>query len=549
MHKDWWKWGNPEETKSIEDYPALKEYVEEKWNLQLKHTLVAPKIPTAEYPAKRKEILTNIFASLPHKKISFLTGDRYKNALGKSYYDVLRIYKGDTIALPDVVLYPTSHEEVAYIVKQAHDNNIALTPFGGGTNVVGALTNDNVKKFEYIACVNLLHMNKLVNIDKDHFIATFQSGILGPDLEKILNKHGFTLGHFPQSFEYSTLGGWVVTRSAGQESTYYGKIEDLVEQVKVVSPAGLLYSAEHTHDASGINTLSLFVGSEGTLGIVTEVTIKIRPLPRAHRWIVALFPNFESGSKALKTVTQANIKPSVVRLSDANETTIFSKMSSKKPVTWIDALKKDIQNTVLKYKKLTQPSLMMMRFEELNVNMSSTVVAVKEIIDQNNGFLVTNSIGEQWEHNRFKLPYLRDPLVEHGILIDTYETFVPWKHIAALHTALQDKLSKLPDFNKKKGIFMAHLSHIYPSGACIYFTAITPMIVGAELEQWHTIKSLVTDTIIAHNGTISHHHGVGADHQKWYLKQTDPMAMQILRAVKRELDPKGILNPGKLFNV
>jgi alkyldihydroxyacetonephosphate synthase len=549
MHKDWWKWGNTEETKRIEDYPALKDYVEDRWKTQLKHTLVVPKMPNVEYPTKKKEVLINIFASLPPKKISFQTSDRYKNALGKSYFDVLRICKGDTYTLPDVVLYPSSHEEVEYIVKQAHDNNIALTPFGGGTNVVGALTNDNVKKFEFIACVNLLHMNNMLHIDKEHFMATFQAGILGPDLEKLLNKQGFTLGHFPQSFEYSTLGGWVVTRSAGQESTFYGKIEDLVEQVKVVTPVGHLYSSDHTHDASGVNTLSLFVGSEGTLGIVTEVMIKIRPLPRTHRWIVALFPSFELGSQALKSVSQAGIKPSVVRLSDANETMIFTKMAAKKPVTFLDTVKKDIQNAVLKYKNLSQPSLMMMRFEEHNVNVSSTVVSVKNIIENSKGFLVTNSIGEQWEHNRFKLPYLRDPLVEHGVLIDTYETFVPWKHIMALHHSLQEKLSKLPEFNKKKGIFMAHLSHIYPSGACIYFTGITPMIAGSELEQWHIIKSLITDTIIAHNGTISHHHGVGADHQKWYLKQTDPLAMQILRAVKKELDPKGILNPGKLFHV
>ncbi len=550
MNKDWWKWGSPNEFKHINDYPKAKAYLEDLWKTNFKHEYSPPhKFNIEELTEKKKDNIKDIFASLPSKKISFREDDRLKVALGKSYYDVIRICKNNNIIAPDVVLSPTTHEELEYIIKQANENNIKVIPIGGGTNVVGALTVQEQSLKSDIKCtVNLLNYKKLISIDHEHLTATFQAGILGPELEKILNENGYTFGHFPQSFEYSTLGGWVVTRSAGQESSYYGKIEDLIEQIRVVTPIGTLHSNDYTHDASGINLLQLFVGSEGVLGIVSEVKIKIKKLPSNYRWVTALFPNFEAGTKFLQYLTQNDIKPSVVRLSDAKETLLFSKLSNEHGTpTAFDNFKKEIQKLVLQWKNLNEPCVLIMRFVQTKYSISAPVMFVKNSIEKFGGMVAQSVIGEKWAENRFKTPYLRDTFVEHGIYIDTMETLVHWKDVNKMHAALTNALKKSKAFNKEQGIFLAHISHIYANAACMYFTLLTPMHRNSEIEQWTEIKELVTNTIVQNNGSVSHHHSVGVDHKKWYLKTADPVAINVLRSIKKIIDPNGILNPGKLF--
>ncbi|MEZ5055123.1 MAG: FAD-dependent oxidoreductase [Chitinophagales bacterium] len=235
MQRNWWKWGDPNEIKHINDYPKLKDMVEERWKMRLREDFFPPK--TFELPTiseKKKNLIKDIFASLHPKKISFNEDDRLAVSLGKSYYDVIRIFNGGGFVSPDMVITPNTHEEIQYVLSQASENNIYIIPFGGGTNVVGALSLDNLAgKGEAICTIDLRKYKKLIQLDEEHLTATFETGILGPELEKILNAKGYTLGHFPQSFEYSTLGGWIVTRGAGQESTYYGKMEDLIERIKV----------------------------------------------------------------------------------------------------------------------------------------------------------------------------------------------------------------------------------------------------------------------------------------------------------------------------
>jgi len=550
MNKDWWKWGNSNEFKHINDYPKAKAYLEDLWKTNFKHEYSPPnKFSIDVVSEKKKETIKDIFASLASKKISFKEDDRLKVALGKSYYDVIRIIKDNNIVTPDVVLTPTTHEEIEYIVKQANDNHVKIIPIGGGTNVVGALTMSAQQLKSDITCaINLTNYNKLIQIDHDHFTATFQAGILGPELERILNEQDYTLGHFPQSFEYSTLGGWIVTRSAGQESSYYGKIEDLVEQIRVVTPIGTLYSNDYTHDASGINLLQLFVGSEGTFGVVSEVKIKIKKLPKNYRWVTALFPNFETGNKFLQHIAQNDIKPSVVRLSDAKETMLFSKLSNEHAApTVFDNLKKELQKYILKWKNLDEPCVLIMRFVQHEYSVSAPIMYVKNSIEKFGGMVAPSVIGEKWAENRFKTPYLRDTFVEHGIYIDTMETLVHWKDVNKMHAALTNALKKSKAFNKEQGIFLAHISHIYANAACMYFTLLTPMHRNSEIEQWTEIKELVTNTIVQNNGSVSHHHSVGVDHKKWYLKTADPVAINVLRSIKKIIDPNGILNPGKLF--
>lgn len=551
MHRDWWKWGDPKEVKHINDFPKLKTLVEERWKMHLREDFFPPKkFELPQLTEKKKEQIKDIFATIYPKKISFSDDDRLFVSLGKSYYDVIRIFNGSGFTSPDVVISPTTHEEIQYILTQASANNVQIIPFGGGTNVVGALSLDNLAGKQEIKCtLDLRKYKRLINIDEEHLTATFEAGIFGPELEKTLNAKGYTLGHFPQSFEFSTLGGWIVTRGAGQESTYYGKIEDLVEHIKVATPIGTLESNQFTHDASGINVLPFFVGSEGTLGVVTEITIKIKKLPKNYRWIVALFPTFQQGSNYLKTLAQAGVKPSVVRLSDANETNLFSKIaSSAEHPGLLTDIKKEAQKIILQWKNLSEPCVLIMRFPQGEISVSSQVIFAKELVQKYKGMLAPATVGDKWAEQRFKTPYLRDTLVEHNIYIDTMETLVHWKDVNKLHQSLTKELNKSVAFNKNKGIFLAHISHIYPNAACMYFTLITPMLKGREVEQWQELKDLVTNTIMQHNASISHHHSVGADHQKWYKKYTDNLALEVLRAVKNKLDPKGIMNPGKLYS-
>lgn len=550
MDKDWWKWGNPKEAKHVNDYPKAKIFLEDLWKTTLKHEYSPPnKFKIEPLTEKKKDTLKDIFASLSSKKMSFREEDRLKVALGKSYYDVIRIIKDDNVVVPDAVLVPSTHHDIEYIVRQADDNNVKLIPVGGGSNVVGALTLQEQNSKSALRCsINLKNYNKLIDIDEEHFTATFQSGIYGPDLERILNDRGYTLGHFPQSFEYSTLGGWVVTRSAGQESSYYGKIEDLVEQIKVVTPIGTLSSNDYSHDASGINLLQLFVGSEGVLGIVSEVKVKIKKLPTTYRWLTALFPSFEAGSAYLKELIQNDIKPSIVRLSDAKETMLFSKLANdhSEPKPW-DNLVKEAQKFILHLKNLDEPCVLIMRFVQNKHSISAPVIYSKGLVAKYKGMIAPSVIGDKWAENRFKTPYLRDTFVEHGIYIDTMETLVHWKDVNRLHRALTENLNKSKAFNKDKGIFLTHISHVYPNAACMYFTLITQMHRGKEIEQWHDIKELVSQTIVNNGGTISHHHSIGADHQKWYLKNADPVGLQVLKSIKKIFDPNGIMNPNKLF--
>lgn len=550
MNKDWWKWGNPVESKHLNDYPTARTFLENRWKITLKEDFKPPnRFNIDTLSEKTIKNIKSIFPSIAQEKISFNVDDRLQVALGKSYYDSIRICKNDHIIAPDFVFSPATKEEIEYFIEQASKNNIKVVPFGGGSNVVGALT---LEKEEGLKCsINLKNLDQLINIDEAHRTATFQAGIFGPDLEDILNKKGYTLGHFPQSFEYSTLGGWVVTRSAGQESSYYGKIEDLIERLCVVTPIGTLYSNEYSHDASGINLLSLFVGSEGILGIVTEVTVKIKKLPADYHWLVALFPDFEAGTNYLQELAQAEIKPSIVRLSDANETLLFSKLSNSdnEDGNFLDNIKKRVQKFILTQKNLTKPCVLIMRFVQSNHdNASAQVTFSKKLVVKYKGMLAPAKIGASWAENRYKTPYLRDTFIEHRILIDTMETLVHWKDIRKLHKDLTDKLNQSEAFGKEKGIFLAHISHIYPNAACMYFTLLTPMKKGNEIEQWQEIKNLVTNTIKDNDGAISHHHSIGSDHKKWYLKYSDPVTLVILKQIKEKVDPNNILNPGKLFS-
>jgi len=540
-----WHWGNPAKAKALADFPALKAFLEARWQCELSPTFFPkPGDLPAIGPAKQQHF-RQLFDRLADDQLSFDPLDRQKRAYGQGYHDLLKIHLNEKKALPAAVLYPHNHDEVGYILQQAGREGLRLYPSGGRTNVTGAF--DIAAGSAPFACLDLTRMNRLIDIDRSSQLAIFQTGIFGPQLEDELNRQGFTLGHFPQSFQFSTLGGWLAMRSAGQESNFYGKIEDMVVRLKVASPQGTLATFPFPRHAIGVDLNQLFIGSEGTLGVITEACLAISRLPVRHQWVVALLPDFRSGNEVLRFLTQAAIHPSVIRYSDFHETRLLSMMSPSRGGAFA-GLKRKLRNAYLKYKGLERPCLLMLRLEDLGAGLAGAHNFVKKQIQRQGGLAVSSSIGQNWEHGRFDLPYLRDSLIAQRVLIDTFETVTAWNQAEALYQAVHRTLETETDFFEKKGLLMCHVSHVYKTGVSLYFTALAKQQEGREMAQWQAIKSAISNAIVDNGGAISHHHGVGRDHQEWYFKHTDATTIELLKAVKKAVDPKGLLNPGLLFD-
>jgi alkyldihydroxyacetonephosphate synthase len=546
ISNDWWKWGEEGKRKSLTNYPAFHAHLQKLWNKPFDDLLHAPAQPQIVQNAERANFVQRLFAEkLPDVSISTEPATRLKRSTGKSYHDLLKAIFNLPINLPEAVVFPKNHDEVLRVLQLATLNNILVLPFGGGSNVVGAF--NIAQDAKALIVFDMSKMKSLLSLDAKNHVATFECGIMGPDLEKQLNAKGFTLGHFPQSFEFSSLGGWIATRSAGQESSHYGRIEDMVISLKVAAPAGTLTTSGYEGDAEGINIKSLFFGSEGLFGIITEAKVRIHPLPENKKWVIGVFPAFENGLDTLRELVQMDIFPSVVRFSDEYESFFLSMLSHQEPSV-LSNIKAYISKQVLKWKNIEQPNLMILRMDGKEEEALAKKHIANKIAEKNGGFLIGDSIGIKWETSRFGLPYLRDDLMERGIFVDTMETVLPWDKLADFKKYLRVQLQGCTGFGGDKGILLAHVSHVYTSGASIYFTVITAQDRNKPVEQWKTIKSMVTDKIVEAGGAVSHHHSVGRDHKAWYLAKTDALTKRLLLNIKKTLDPGHIMNPGDLFD-
>lgn len=545
MHTDdWWKWGLSEKRKTLGHYPDMQRFLASHCGLALTDTTPQAS-PVWHSRDDKMQLLTALFAAhSPHIQLSTDPHQRLKRSMGHSYRDLVQVFTGQPIVLVDAVAIPQTEQEVLEILQLAQQHAFIVVAFGGGTNVVRALHNQ--QSHRAVLVVDMSAMNQVIHIDTLHHTASFRAGILGPALEDALQGRGFTMGHFPQSFEYASLGGWIATRSAGQESSRYGKVDDMIVSLRVATPQGLLTTQAFSADADGINLKSLFLGSEGTLGIITEATVKIHPMVAHSTWVAAVLGRFEAGHQAVRLITQMGLLPSVVRLSDEDETEIFSLMSEHKP-TWPAQVKKLVGQWLLRRKGITRPNLLLLRFDGPPAEVRKRVAKTQKIIRQQGGLLLGSSLGKKWQKNRFNLPYLRDDFLEKGFLLDTAETVVPWDQLGPLHTQLQQQLRQHEAFGKEKGLLLAHLSHVYPNGATIYFTLITPRTADA-VAQWESLKTITNNAFAEAKGAVSHHHGIGLDNLPWYLAKTDPITLRVLNTIKQTLDPKGILNPHKLYH-
>ena len=451
--------------------------------------------------------------------------DRLRHALGKSTPDllVLRGQRRPPLPAPDLVLAPASHEEVVELLALASESEVAVVPFGGGTSVVGGLT---PRRGGWIA-LDLRRLDALVELDETSRIAVLEPGLRGPDAEALLGERGYTIGHFPQSYEYATLGGFAAARSSGQASAGYGRFDELVLGVRLATPAGTLELGRAPRSAAGPDLRQLVLGSEGAFGVITRLTVAVRPLPPARVYEGWRFTSFAEGAAALRGLVQDGPRPTVLRLSDEAETAL----------------------------NLARPAelgtgnggcLAIVGFEGESAEVDARRAAVSERL-RGASAAIDLAAGEAWSAGRFHGPYLRDALLDAGALVETLETACFWSRLPELYAAVSGALRAALEAAGTPPVILCHISHVYPAGASLYFT-VGAAAAADPIAQWRAAKRAAGDAMLAAGATITHHHGVGRDHAPWLEGEIGALGVAALRAVKRTLDPAGIMNPGVLID-
>ena len=465
---------------------------------------------------------------------------RVSHAAGKSYPDLVRVRSGDLSGAPDAVVAPSSAAQVAAVLAACAEAGVAVIPFGGGTSVVGGV---EALRGAHGAAVSLDlgRMDAITELDRHSLTARLEPGIFGPALEQRLSAEGLTLGHFPQSFEFSTVGGWVATRSAGQASTGYGRIDELVEAVEMQTPAGPLGTRDVPASAAGPALREVVVGSEGVLGVITSATLAVRPAPESRHYEGWSFKSFEEGAEAFRAMEQAGASPDVARLSDEEETRLTKALGSS------GSLAEKAGNRYLGLRGHAQACLAFTGFEGEPGDVARRRGRAAELLRAAGGLSLGERPGRAWLRGRFAAPYLRDDLLDRGVMVETLETASTWSALPALYEAVGQALRQALGARGTQPLVMCHVSHLYPSGASLYFTYIARQERGSELDQWRAAKQAAGDAIMANGGTITHHHAVGRDHAPWMEAEVGGLGLDVLRAVKERVDPSGIMNPGKLL--
>lgn len=536
----WWGWGEDGHDGPVK--PGAKKMLTEVcgWPKGVHRPpvdLETVDLPESTLPADAR---TRLEAVLGNEYVRDDHATRVSHAAGRSVPDLIRLRGGQLPFAPDAVLYPATDTEVDELLRICTDERIAVVPFGGGTSVVGGI--DAFRPdYRSCVCISLARLDEVLDIDEESLTATVQAGVFGPDLEEKLQAEGFTLGHFPQSFEFSTVGGWVATRSAGQQSTGYGRIDANVLGLRASTPSGPIELRPTPASAAGPNPRQVLVGSEGTLGIITEATLRITRLPEATLPDAWFFPDFHSGATALREMEQAGLTPDIARLSDVNETAFgLAQLGS-------DLQRKGLQ-AYLKARGVTTPCLMVLRFDGRKAAARTRRAEGRTIAKRHKGVTIGGAPETQWEKHRFSTPYLRDQLLTEGVVVDTMETAAPWSSIEDLHAEIGSRIEATMAARGTPAFVLCHVSHLYSSGCSLYYTVFARQEIGTELAQWKALKTAASEAIIAGGGTITHHHGTGADHAPWLPEETGELWLTMLRAAKDEIDPAGIMNPGKLMN-
>jgi alkyldihydroxyacetonephosphate synthase len=463
---------------------------------------------------------------------------RLRRAGGKSYLDLLRRREGDASDAPDAVVLPGTTDETAALLTACSELGVVVVPFGGGTSVVGGLAGVDPDDRPSVA-LDLARMSSVQALDIPSSLVTVGPGMRGPALEEELARDGLTLGHLPQSWEFATLGGYAATRSAGQNSTGVGRFDDLVTGLTLATPSGVLELGHPPASAAGPDLLGLALGSEGTLGVITELTLRVRPRPTSCSYAGWSFRTWPAGLAALQQLARHGLLPDIVRLSDADESKANLLMAS-------GAGAKALRGS-LRTRGHGDGCLLVLGWEGVPALVRARMKAAASVLRDGGAIRLGRRVGESWKSHRFAGPYLRDKLMDAGLLVETLETAATWTALPTVYDAVRRALRESLTRNGRRPLIMSHVSHGYATGASLYVTVLADRDDDLPIQQWLSAKRAATDALLGAGGTLTHHHAVGADHRPWMEREVGPLGVEVLRAVKERLDPKGICNPGVLL--
>ncbi|MFI5400283.1 MAG: FAD-binding oxidoreductase [SAR324 cluster bacterium] len=477
----------------------------------------------------------------PHRLVDTGQAARLRASFGQSALDWLRLRFGEIGRVTDGVAFPENAAEVRELLDWAARTGATVLPCGGGTSVVGHLTPAGERP---VLTLSLTRMMRLLAIDKVTQLATFEAGVTGPDLEAQLRAHDFTLGHFPQSFDFSTLGGWVVTRSSGQQSARYGRIEQMFAGGTVLLPNGTLRISPFPASAAGPDLRELVMGSEGRFGVLTEAVVRITPLPEAEAFVGVFFPSWQAAQGAVRELAQAKLGLSMLRLSNPAETaTLLAMAGHARTVGWLERY--------LALRRVrTGKCLLIAGFTGSAAQVRSMRRLAHKAIARHTGVSAGTALGRRWAADRFRGVYLRNALWDMGYAVDTMETACDWSKTGAMASAMENAGRSALGAHGERMHCHTHLSHVYAYGSSVYTTFIYR--IGADypaaLARWQSLKRAAGDAIAAHGGTITHQHGVGKDHLRWLPAEKGAAGMSAIRALVRHFDPNGGLTPGNLVD-
>jgi len=523
----WNAWGDPEAAKPLSE--RIRSLLKQGLGVQ-DSPVPAPRIdevavrPSALTDSDRAALAAIVGAGYCHVDDE----RRLLRAGGKSALDLFRRKDSGVQDAPDAVLLPGDEDEIATILAYCSRRNIAIVPFGGGTSVVGGL--DPVRGgCDAVVSLDLRRFDELHAIDDVSGEAEIGAGVTGPDAERLLGEHGFSLGHFPQSFQFATIGGFAATRSSGQDSAGYGRFNDMIRGLRAITPAGVLDLGRAPESAAGPDLRQLLIGSEGVFGVITRVRLRVHPVPESTVYEAWSFPDFATGTAALRAVVQTGTGPTVIRLSDEAESGVNLASGD------------DIGE-----QSRTGGCLAITVFEGTTAHAEIRHTETRAVLGAHGGESLGEEPARAWEHGRFSAPYLRDSLLAAGALCETLETATNWSNVPALKAAVTDAVTTALAESGTPALVLCHISHVYATGASLYFTIVAGQR-GNPIDQWRSAKAAASEAIMATGGTITHHHAVGADHRPWMNDEIGNLGVEVLRAVKATLDPAGILNPGKLI--
>ena len=529
--RKFWGWGYEGEGLSDEEMQTLARGLAER--------LGTAEVKIADPPALHEISLRPPRVQPPAALAGFSSTtprDRAQHTLGKSFHDLVRGLRREYENPPDFVAYPGSEEQLVAVLDWATSAGVAAIPYGGGSSVAGGIEPDVGDRYPGAISVDLQLMGRVLEVDPASRAALIEAGVLGPALEEQLRPHGLTLRHFPQSFEFSTLGGWIATRAGGHFATLYTHIDEFVEGLRLVTPRGVVETRRLPGDGAGVSPDRFFIGSEGTLGVITQAWVRLQDRPRFRASAAVTFESFEDAWQATREIAQSGLYPANCRLLDHNEALVSGSGDGSR-------------------------AILIVTFESADHELDAWMARAAEICRAHRGEVPESAGGTRreetaaregaaglWRSAFIRGGHFHDAYVRMGMVQETFETAITWDRFPAFHAGVLEATRRAVEEECGTGIVSCRFAFVYPDGPAPYYTVVAPGRPGSELEQWAAVKQAASDTLIRLGATITHHHAVGRYHRPWYDRQRPELFAQALRAAKRELDPAGIMNPGVLID-